>query len=126
MKVLLNTKMKQMRSIESGRRNVGGRKQLDEKWRKEELEHEIRLFQMLAQVSKPNVYPSQQHSLILNVHVSHYTTTYTPCIIRHTSNMDLQAHPHYVYHFCCCNNPYPVLHLGAYKFCDRYHKHVMQ
>ena len=36
--------------------------ELDEKRRKEEQEHEIRLFRMLAQVSKPNAYPSQQYS----------------------------------------------------------------
>ena len=31
---------------------------LDEKRRKEEREHEMRLFQMLAQMAKPNPYPS--------------------------------------------------------------------
>ena len=36
--------------------------ELDEKRRKEEREHEMRLFQMLAQMAKPNPYPSQQYN----------------------------------------------------------------
>jgi hypothetical protein len=36
--------------------------ELDEKRRKEEREHEMRLFQMLAQMTKPNTYPSQQYN----------------------------------------------------------------